>query len=114
MMTYEHDKENSIIHLYASGVLVINDPINYFKQLHDDTSFIPKAEERVYFTDLQDIEFSYSGVIKIRDAFEKYKHGEKVTRVVFITDSDLSFAMARMVISVFGDAFPEVSIERID
>ena len=114
MMTYKYEKENSIIHLVASGVLIASDPISYFKQLDEDPSFTPKAEERVYFTDLQDIKFSYQDIVEIKNAFEMYNHGEKLSRVVFITDSDLSFGMARMVVSIFGETFKDAVIKRLD
>jgi hypothetical protein len=112
MMTYEFDSKNSIIHLKASGVLVASDPINYFSRLDKDPSFKPNAEERIYFTDLDDIEFSYSDVINIRNAFEQYRHGEKISAGVFIVDSDLSFGMARMVISTFDPVFNKFTINK--
>jgi len=69
MMTYEYDPVNSVIHLRASGVLAANDPIKYFQQLNEDPTFKPKAEERIYFTGLDDITFSFTDVLSIRDAF---------------------------------------------
>ena len=114
MMTYEFDEENAVIHLRASGTLVASDPINYFQQLDADSEFRPKAEERVYFTELEDIAFSYSDILLIKHAYQQNHHGEKLSRVIFITDSDLSFGMARMVVSIFGEVFEDVAIERLD
>ncbi len=114
MMNYEYDKENSIIHLRASGILVVDDPIKYFYSLRDEwTSQLP-AQEYVYFMDLDDIQFSYSDILAIKDAFIKSGHESRVSKVKFITDSDYSFGMARMVISIFGDVFKTVEIERRD
>lgn len=113
MMTYELEPENALIHLRASGVLVVSDPVNYFKQLDEDQDFKAKAEERIYFTDLEDIAFSYNDIVQIKSAFEKYAHGEKISHGVFIVDSDLSYGMARMVISIFDDVFDKFKIERI-
>lgn len=112
MMTYEYDPDNSVIHLRASGVLVVNDPINYFRQIDEDPTFKPKAEERIYFTDLDDIAFSFNEILLIRDAFERYGHGEKISHGIFIVDSDLSFGMARMVMTIFGDVFDNFTVER--
>lgn len=112
MMTYEYDPINSVIHLRASGVLKASDPIKYFRQINEDPDFIPKAEERIYFTDLDDILFSFTDVLSIRDAFESSNHGEKISHGIFIVDSDLSFGMARMVITIFEDVFENFTIER--
>jgi hypothetical protein len=112
MMTYEYDPINSVIHLRASGVLVASDPIEYFRQINEDPSFKPKAEERIYFTNLDDITFSFTDVISIRAAFERYGHGEKISHGVFVVDSDLSFGMARMVVTLFDKVFDNFTIER--
>jgi len=114
MMTYEYDPVKSIIHLRASGVLVVDDPINYFRKIDEDPTFKPKAEERIYFTNLEDIAFTYRNIISIRDAFKQYGHGEKLSRGIFIVDSDLTFGMARMVISILEEVFDKFSIERTD
>lgn len=113
MMTYEFDPDNAIIHLRASGVLVVDDPISYFKRIDEDRSFKPKAEERIYFVDLEDITFSYTDITAIRDAFKKYNHGDKLSRGRFIVDSDFSYGMARMVIAIFEGVFDKFSIERL-
>lgn len=113
MMTYELEPENARIHLRASGILVASDPVNYFKQLDEDPSFKPKAEERIYFTHLEDIAFSYNDIVQIKNAFERYGHGEKISHGVFVVDSDLSFGMARMVMSIFEDVFDKFKIERV-
>jgi len=112
-MTYKFDPINSVIHLRASGVLVPGDPINYFRTIDKDPAFKPKAEERIYFTDLDDIKFSFVEVLSIRDAFESNGHGEKISHGVFIVDSDLSFGMARMVMTVFDGIFDNFTVERI-
>jgi len=114
MMTYEYDPVRSIIHLRASGVLVASDPINYFRALDKDPAFHPKAEERIYFTNLEDISFTYQDIVAIRKAFEEYGHGDKISHGLFIVDSDLSFGMARMVMAIFDDTFSNFSIERED
>jgi len=114
MMSYEYDSENNVIHLRASGVLVVSDPVNYFRALDDDPAFKPKAEELIYFTDLDDIKFSYSDTIQIRSAFEMYKHGDKISNGIFIVDSDLSYGMARMVMSVFDGVFNNFTVKRCD
>jgi hypothetical protein len=111
MMTYEYDAENSIIHLKASGVLVVDDPINYFREIDNDPAFRPKAEERIYFTHLDDIKFSFNDIVLIRNAFEQYGHGDKISHGLFIADSDLSYGMARMVMSIFGEVFDRFTVE---
>ena len=65
MMSYEYDPVNSVIHLRASGVLMASDPINYFRQIDQDSTFKPKAEERIYFTNLDDIAFSFVDALSI-------------------------------------------------
>ena len=112
MMKYEYDPTNSIIHLRASGVLVASDPIKYFREIDEDPNFKPKAEERIYFTDLEDIKFSYTDVLAIREAFESSGHKEKISHGTFIVDSDLSFGMARMVTTIFEGLFDNFTIER--
>jgi len=112
MMSYEYDSENSVIHLMASGTLKPIDPINYFKDIDNDPNFKPKAEERIYFTGLDDIEFKFTDVLMIRDAFERYGHGEKISHGIFIVDSDLSLGMANMVITLFDDVFKNFTIKR--
>jgi len=113
MMTYEYDSDHSVIHLRASGVLKAKDPISYFKEIDEDPAFKPKAEERIYFTELEDIEFSFTDVLSIRDAFVAFGHGEKISHGVFIVDSDLSLGMANMIITLFDDVFDKFSINRI-
>ena len=113
MMTYEYDQDKSIIHLRAKGVLKAMDPINYFKQIDEDPTFRPKAEERIYFTDLDDIDFKFTDVLAIRNAFEKYGHAEKISRGIFIVDCDLSLGMATMIINLFDEVFDKFTIERI-
>ncbi len=112
MMTYDYDPSNSIIHLRASGVLVVSDPINYFQKIDEDPSFKFKAEERIYFENLEDIAFTYNDIVSIRSAFGKYDHGEKISHGVFIVDSDFTHGMARMVMTIFEDVFDNFSIER--
>ena len=112
MMTYEYDKDNSIIHLKASGILVVSDPINYFKDLDNNPDFESKAEEHVYFTDLEDIAFTFTDVMEIRSAFKKYGHGDKVSHVTFFVDSELSYGMARMVTTMLDDVFESYEIVR--
>ena len=114
MMTYTFDPEKSVIHLKASGILIAADPINYFKEIDEDPTFRAKAEERIYFTNLDDIEFTYNNILQIRHAFEEYGHGDKISHGVFIVDSDFSYGMARMVISIFEDVFNNFTVERID
>ena len=114
MMTYEFDPINSVIHLRASGVLVVSDPIEYFRQIDEDPIFKPKAEERIYFTDLDDIKFSFNEIRLIRNAFEIHGHGNKISHGIFIVDSDLSFGMARMVMTIFEGVFDNFIVERID
>ncbi len=113
MMTYKYDPIKSIIHLRASGVLVVSDPINYFRKLDEDPTFKPKAEELIYFTNLEDIAFSYHDIVSIRNAFRQYSHRDKISRGIFIVDSDLTFGMARMVSSILEDTFDKFTIERI-
>lgn len=113
MMTYEYDSSKSVIHLRASGVLVADDPINYFKKIDEDPNFKPKAEERIYFTDLDDITFSYTDILLILSGFKKYNHGEKISHGVFVVDSDFSYGMARMVSIIFEEVFDKFTIERV-
>ena len=112
MMTYEYDPVNSIIHLHATGTLVASDPIGYFKRIDNDPVFQAPAEELIYFVGLDDIAWKYSDVFAIRDAFESYNHGSKISSGKFIVDSDLSYGMARMVIAVFDRVFEKFVIER--
>lgn len=112
-MTYEYDSSKSVIHLRATGVLVASDPINYFKQIDKDPTFKPKAEERIYFTNLEDIAFSYTDIKTIRDNFERYNHGEKISHGIFVVDSDFSYGMARMVTTIFEEIFDNFTIESI-
>ena len=114
MMTYKYDEENSIIHLRASGILVVEDPINYFYALRDEWTSNKPAEEYVYFMELEDIKFSFTDIMAIRDAFIESGHQSRVSKVKFITDSDFTYGMARMVISIFGEVFRNVEIERRD
>ena len=114
MMIYEYDPDNSIIHLRASGVVVASDAINYFHQLDSDPLFRPKAEERIYFDNVDDIKFTFMGVLAIRDAFVKYGHGEKLSHGTFVVDSDFTYGMARMVMRIFEGFFDNFSIERCD
>ena len=67
MMTYKYDPENNVIHLVASGVLVKEDPIAYFEALDNDKTFKPKAEERIYFLALEDIAFTFTDILEIRN-----------------------------------------------
>ena len=112
MMTYEYDAENSVIHLRASGVLTVSDPINYFRQIDEDPLFKPKAAERIYFTNVDDITFSFMDVIAIREAFLKYGHGDKISHGVFVVDSEFTFGMARMVMRIFEGFFDHFTIEQ--
>ena len=112
MMTYEYDPVNSIIHLHATGILVASDPINYFKRIDNDPVFQPPAEELVYLVGLDDITWRYSDIFRIREAFESYNHGSKISSGKFIVDSDLSYGMARMVIAIFDTVFEKFTIER--
>ncbi len=114
MMTYEYDPTNSVIHLRASGVLVASDPINNFKQIDEDPIFKPKAEERIYFTNLEDIAFTYNEIVQIKYAFEQYGHGEKISHGIFLVDSNLSYGMARMVTTIFSDVYDKFAIEQIN
>ena len=113
-MTYEYDPIHSIIHLRASGKLVADDPIQYFKAIDNDPSFRAPSEERIYFTELKDIQFSFTDIINIRDAFESHSHGDKISHGIFIVDSDFSLGMANMVINIFEGVFDEFTIQRID
>jgi hypothetical protein len=113
MMTYEYDPDENVIHLRASGVLVKDDPIGYFKALDDDTSLKPAAEERVYFQDLEDIAFTYKDIEEISAAFVRCRHGDKLSNTVFWVDSDFTFGMARMIIAIFGAIGHDFSIGRI-
>ena len=110
MMKYEYDPEKGVVELHASGVLVASDPINYFKELDADPNFKPKVEEHVYFTDLEDIQVPYDDFPAIKSAFKSYKHADKLRKVIFYTDSDLSYGVARMILSIFDGEFEEVSI----
>jgi hypothetical protein len=92
---------------------VASDPMNYFREIDEDPTFKPMAEERIYFTNLDDIAFTYHDIVSIRNAFKLYGHGAKISHGIFIADSDLSFGMARMVISILEDTFDKFSIERI-
>ena len=114
MMTYEFDAENKVITLRASGVLVVDDPIDYFRALDNDPAFRGPAEKHVYFTGLEDVLFSYQDAERIKKAFLHYNHGAKLSRVYFIVDSDLTYGMARMVLSVFNEAFTDAEILRVD
>ena len=114
MMTYEFDPKASVIHLRASGILIASDPISYFEAIDNDPSFIPKAEEHIYFTDLDDIQFSYNDITKIGEAFARFNHGDKITKGIFIVDNDLSYGMARMIMAIFEGVFTHFEIKRID
>ena len=114
MMTYDYDAENAVIHLKASGMLTVNDPIEYFQQLDQDATFKPKAEERIYFLNLNDVNFTFTDAMKIRKAFAEFGHGDKISKGVFIVDSDLTYAMARMVISVLEPIFNAFKVERVE
>ena len=89
MMTYEFDREN-------------------------DPTFQDPAAEIIYFEGLKDIAWKFYEVVQIRNAFERFNHGEKITSGVFVVDSDLSYGMARMVITVFDKVFDHFTIERGD
>ena len=112
MMTYEYDSKLNIIHLRAAGVLVRDDPISYFHAIAKDTSIKPGAIERVYFQELDDIAFTYTDIEQIRDTFNHLEHYKRLSYTVFVTDSDLSFGMARMIESVFDHPSHEFRIER--
>lgn len=113
MMTYDYDDRKSVIYLRVTGVLRRDDPIDYFRKLDKDTEFKPKAEERIYFTQLEDIELSYTDILEIRKAFELYGHGEKISNGIFIVDSEFSYGMARMVMTVFEPVFGNFEIEQL-
>ena len=114
MMTYEYEPEQNVIHLKASGVVVASDPIEYFEKLDNDPSFEGVAEERIYFIDVEDISFSYKDIVNIAAAFSKFGHGEKISKGIFIVDSDLSYGMARMIISIFDGVFDHFEVHRVD
>ena len=114
MMIYTYDPDDNVIHLRASGVLVKQDPISYFKSLANDPDLKPQAEERVYFQDLENIAFTYLDIEEIVDAFEHYKHGEKLSGTVFLVDSDFTFGMARMIVSIFEPLGHDFRIVRVD
>ncbi len=114
MLTYTYDPEKNIIHLRASGILVKQDPIDYFKAVANDPAIRANAEERVYFQDIENIAFTYMDVEEISEAFVHYKHGEKLSRTVFLVDSDFTFGMARMIISIFEPIGHDFRIERVD
>ena len=112
MMTYEFDRKNAVIHSHASGILVASDPIRYFARIDEDPAFKAPAKEFIYFVGLEDIAWTYSEVFKIRQAFELHNHGQKISSGKFIVDSDLSFGMARMVITIFEGVYEKFTIER--
>ncbi len=113
MMTYEYDPHANIIHLRASGVLVKADPLGYFEALSNDATLKPKAEERVYFQDLDDIAFTYRDIEEIRQAFKYHRHDDKLSRTIFLVDSDFTFGMARMIVSILGPTDHDFRIERV-
>lgn len=110
MMTYTYDPTTSTIHLKASGILVASDAINYFRQLDEDPTYQGKSEERVYLSNLEDIAISYSDAIRMRLAFEEYGHADKLSTGVFIVDSELSYGMARMIMSTFNPVFDKFTL----
>ena len=112
MMTYKLDNKNGVIHLKASGVLIKEDPISYFNAIDQDENFKAKAEERIYFKNLKDIKLSYLDVQEIVAAFKKYKHAKKITKGIFIVDSNFSYGMARMIVTIFEPLFNKFEIER--
>ena len=114
MMTYDYDPDQNVIHLHASGVLVKEDAISYFKALANDPSIEPNAEEKVYFQDVENIAFTYKDIEEISDAFDYYQHGEKLSHTVFLVDSDFTYGMARMIISIFEPKRHDFRIERVD
>ena len=114
MMTYEYDPDANVIHLRASGVLVKEDPIEYFSALDQDASLKPEAEELVYFQRLEDIAFTYTDIQAIKAAFERCGHAEKLSRTVFLVDSEFTYGMARMIIAIFEPLGHDFSIERTE
>ena len=113
MMTYRYDPEENMIHLQASGTLVRDDPISYFRDVANDTAIKSDAIERVYFQNLDDIAFTYSDILQISAAFDKYQHASRLSYSVFVTDSDFTYGMARMIISIFGYLDHDFRIERV-
>ncbi len=114
MMTYEYDAKLNIIHLRAAGVLVRDDPISYFHAIARDTSIKSGTTiERVYFQELDDIAFTYTDIQQIRDTFNHLEHYKQLLYTVFITDSDLTYGMARMIVSIFDHPSHEFIIERV-
>ena len=114
MMTYEYDPELNIIHLHATEILVRDDTIAYFHQIAKDTAVKPGAIERVYFQKLVDIAFTYTDIEQIREAFDRLEHSKRLAYTVFITNSDLTYGMARMIVSIFDHPSHEFRIERED
>ena len=113
-MTYEYDAKQNIIHLRASGVLVRDDPISYFHAIAKDTSIKPGAIEHVYFQELDDIAFTYTDIEQIRETFNQLEHNKRLSYTVFITDSDLTYGMARMIVTIFDHPGHEFRIERAE
>ena len=113
MMSYTYDPEENIIHLRASGVLVRQDPIDYFQAVANDSDIKANAEERVYFMGVENIVFTYLDIEAISEAFEHFKHGEKLSRTVFVVDSDFTFGMARMITAILEPVGHDFRIERV-
>ena len=113
MVRYEYDFINKIVHVYPSKILTEQDSIRYFETLLHDPSIKEGSTEKVYFSDLDDIQFSYKGVIRMRAKYQEIRDQKLIAETKFIVNSDFAFGIARMLQSVFDAGGMEMKIERI-
>ena len=114
MISYDYDSDENVIHCRPAGVLTLDEIVGYFGELAGNEELRERATERVYFQNLTDIALSYTETIELRREYTKLKAKKGIAETVFVTDSNLSYGMARMIQAVFTEIPHATTIERQD
>lgn len=100
---YTYDEEAQIVHARPTGVLDPQQIIDYFERLTADDSVLPGFFEVVDFTELADIQVSFSQTTAMRLSYGILKKSKKVRASLLIGSDDFRYGMARMLVGAFGD-----------
>jgi hypothetical protein len=96
LIEYDISENGEFVYTTPKGVLTFKDTIQYFIKLTNDNRLKAGAIEIVYFTQITGFKFTYSEMEEITDYYQLAKSEQKIKATIFLCETDLFFAMGRM------------------
>ena len=102
-VSHRYDPKTNIVFTRPTGILSLPDISSYFGEVADNPRVAPGFIEVVFFDDVEDFAFSYTGAEQILTAYRESMIAKHCVRTVFVAQTPVGYGIARMLSAVMRE-----------